>query len=235
MNINISQIRAKARYLLDDNIFGKDWLKSVFVHILMTVIILSTGGVLYTLSNEKLLPFLMDLVGDISVVLKYGIPAVLDFVEILLLYIIIGPVSVGLAYVYLDLIRGEGTVKIKKFFYGFKNFIGNFILGFMYMLQVGLWTVFFIVPGIYVAYSYALIFYVKSDHPEYRWKECFDESERLMEGRRWQLFKLQISHIGWVIVGLAFVLIGSFWAAPYLETSTAIFYEEAKAARYARS
>ena len=231
MNLKTSQIRAKARYLLDDNIFGKDWLKSVFVHILMTVIIWATGGVLYQLSNEKLLPFLMDLVGDKSVILQYGIPAVLDFIELLLLYVIIGPISVGLAYVHLDLVQGTGTVKIKKFFYGFKNFFGNFILGFMYVLQVGLWTCFFIVPGIYVSYSYALIFHIKSEHPEYRWKQCFDESERLMEGRRWELFKLQISHIGWVIVGLAFVLVGAFWATPYIQTSTAIFYETVRSER----
>ena len=82
-----------------------------------------------------------------------------------------------------------------------------------------------------MAYTYALVFHVKADHPEYSWKYCFDESERLMEGRRFKLFKLQISHIGWFIVGTAFVIIGSFWAEPYLQTSTAIFYEEAKASR----
>ena len=231
MNIKNSQIRAHARYLLDDNIFGKDWTKSAFIHILMIIITGSTGGVLYQLSNAYLLPFIMGKVGGMSQVLDYGLPLVIDFFEILLLNIFIGPISVGIAAVHLDLVRGDGSVKIKNFFYGFKNFMGNFILGFMYALQVALWCLFFVIPGIYVSYSYALVFFVKKDHPEYRWKECMDESERLMEGNRWKLFKLQLSHMGWIIVGLAFVLIGTFWAIPYFQTSTAIFYEEAKAAR----
>lgn len=228
MNYKNKQIRAQARLLLDDNIFGKDWMKSAFIHILMFIILMSTGGVLYQLSNTVLQPFLMDLFGDRSVILFYGIPVILEFFEMLLLNILIGPVSVGLASVHLDLVRGDGTVKISKFLYGFKSFFENFILGFMYTLQVALWSVFLIIPGIYFAYSYALIYHVKKDHPEYRWKQCFDESERLMEGHRWELFKLQMGHIGWLLAGLAFVLIGAFWALPYLQTSTAIFYEDLK-------
>ena len=99
----------------------------------------------------------------------------------------------------------------------------------MYALQVFLWTLFFVVPGVYVAYSYALVFHIKKDNPDFRWKQCFDESERLMEGNRWRLFKLQVSHLGWIIAGLAFVLVGAAWALPYLQTSTAIFYEDVKA------
>ena len=228
MNIKNSQIRAHARYLLDDNIFGKDWLKSAFIHILMIIITISTGGVLFQLSNAHLLPFVMGKIGGISQVLDFGLPLVIDFIEVLLLNILIGPISVGIASVHIDLIRGDGTVKISRFFDGFKNFFGNFILGFMYTLQVVLWSLFFVIPGVYVAYSYALIFHIKRDHPEYRWKQCMDESERMMEGRRWKLFTLQISHLGWIIVGLAFVLVGTFWAMPYFQTSTAIFYEEAK-------
>ena len=135
------------------------------------------------------------------------------------------PFKVGVAAVYTDLVRTGEKVKIGKMFYGFKNFVSNVLLGVMYTIQIVVWSIFFIVPGIYVAYSYALVFYVKRDHPDFRWKQCFDESERLMDGNRWNLFKLQMGHIGYFIIGLAFVGIGAFWAAPYLNTSTAIFYE----------
>ena len=231
MNLKNKEIRAHARRLLDDNVFGKDWMKGAFVHILVDLIILGVGHIAHTVLTDLVLSSLLNLVEGKSVILFYGLPFIFVFIELLALCLIIGPVQVGIATVYLDLIRGEGKVKIGKLFLGFKNFVGNFILGVMYVLQVTLWSLFLVIPGIYVAYSYALVFHIKKDHPEYRWKQCLDESERLMDGNRWRLFKLQLSHIGWFIVGLAFVGIGAYWAEPYLDTSTAIFYEDVRLER----
>lgn len=230
MNLTNSQIRAKARRLLDDNVFGKDWLKSVLIFFVEVIIVACTGGLLYILSNAFLLPFLLKYLGNISPILNIVIRVVLEIIEVLLLNIFIGPLSIGLCTVFLDLVRGDGTIKIKKFFCGFKNIVDNFMIGFMYTLHITLWSLFFIFPGIYVYYSYALAFYVKKDHPDYNWKECFDESERLMDGNRWKLFKLRISFIGWILLGaFAFCGLGSFWVAPYINASTAIFYDQVKA------
>ena len=146
----------------------------------------------------------------------------------LILCAIWGPLSVGAAAVYIDLVRGDGNIRIRKYFCGFRHFIENTVIAIMYVLQVVLWSLFFIIPGIYVSYSFALVFHIKRDHPEYRWKQCFDESENLMRGNRFKLFKLQISHIGWFLLGLAFLLIGSYWTMPYYNTSIAIFYEEVR-------
>ncbi len=232
MNLTNKQIRKKARYLLDENIFGKDWLKSILVTLIMMVIVSATGGVLFFLSNTYLLPFLLKQFGHISPILLYGIPIVLEIIEILALNIFIGPLSVGLASVHLDLVRGDGNIRIRRFFDGFKNFIDNFQIGFMYTLHITLWTLLFIFPGIYVSYSYAMAFYIKKDHPDYRWQDCFDESERLMEGNRWRLFKLQISFIGWLLLGsVAFFGLGTIWVAPYQSVSNAVFYETIKAER----
>ena len=228
MNIKNSQIRAHARHLLDDNIFGKDWLRGVLVVILMAATNFFIYELLLTIAGVITAALLLAAAALESVVLEYIILVFVYAVAMLLAFGITGPLNVGIATVYTDLVRNGENVRIGKFFCGFKNFFSNAILAIMYNLIVVLWSVFFIIPGIYVAYSYALAFHVRADHPEYRWKQCLDESERLMEGNRWKLFKLQFSHIGWFIIGLAFAGIGTFWAVPYLETSTAILYEEAK-------
>lgn len=230
MHTKHSQIRARARQLLDDNIFGNDWIKGALFQFLLDLFTVAIGVGLFPLTS-LIIVNLVNLVGDKSIILVYAIPVIFYFFDLLLLFIIIGPFRVGSAAVYTDLVRNGDGVKIHKFFYGFKNFFANFILGVMYVIQVSLWSVFFVIPGIYVAYSYALVFHVKRDHPEYSWKYCFDESERLMDGKRFKLFKLQISHLGWFIVGGAFLGVGMYWAEPYLETSVALFYEEAKASR----
>ena len=138
MNSKNSQIRVQARYLLDDNIFGKDWTKAAFVHILVDVIIGLIGGGLFTALNSSVVPYLMNLVIDKSIILYYSIPVFIALLELLVLYSLIGPIEIGFAAVYMNLVKGEGKVTIRKFFTGFKSFFANAILGFMFMLQVAL-------------------------------------------------------------------------------------------------
>ena len=233
MNKN-SQIRAHARHLLDDNILGKDWLKGVLVIFVMAITEYLIVQVLLSIAGAILVGLLLATAALESVVLEYLIAMFVYGAAIFIAYGIMGPLNVGIAAVYTNLVRNGERIRIKNFFYGFKGFFSNAILAIMYNIVVALWSLFFVIPGIYVAYSYALVFHVKRDHPEYRWKQCFDESERLMEGNRWKLFKLQISHLGWFIIGLAFVGIGAFWAVPYLEASTAVFYEQVRLERGAR-
>ena len=233
MYLTNSQIRTKARRLLDDNIFGKDWLKSALLSTITLLIVIATGGALYSLFDKIITPFIMRLIESNKNLSESFLPDVVYFilqvVEALLLAIPTGPILVGIASAHLDLVRGEGTIRIHKFFDGFKELVDNFQIGFMYVLNVVLWGLLFIVPGVMIAYSYSMAFYVKKDNPHYTWRECFDESERIMEGNRWRLFKLHCNFLGWLLLGiLAFLGIGLLWVIPYISVSTAVFYEEAK-------
>ena len=234
MNIKNSQFRAHARRLLDDNIFGKDWLKGVFVVLLMTLTHLALTEVFAALAGVITVALLVPVAAVESVVLEYIVIIVVYAMAMFIAFGLMGPLNVGVAAVYINLVRNDEKIRIKNFFCGFKKFVSSAVLSLMYTLVVTLWTLFFIVPGIYVAYSYALVFHVKSDNPTWGWKQCFDESERLMEGNRLKLFKLQISHLGWFIIGLAFVGVGALWAVPYVESSTAVFYEQVRLERGSR-
>lgn len=226
MYLTNAQIRTKARRLLDDNIFGKDWLKSAFISTLMILIIIATSGSLIMLSNKFVDPFLNSIITDPSIL--FAAEILLYVVDVLFIFVPIGPISVGLSSLHMDLVRGSGAIRISKFFDGFKGIIDNFQIGFMYALNIVLWSLLGIFPGIYFGYSYSMAFYIRKDHPEYTWRECFDESERIMEGNRWRLFKLHCNFIGWFLLGFAFAGIGLLWVLPYVSVSTAVFYEEAK-------
>ena len=231
MNLTNKQIRAKARFLLDENVFGKDWLKSVLAHIVMMAVDSGIGGLLSTLVSA--------LIGVLSVLILTYIPdsIVLPIIVYVLLYAVVfiltmgisGVLNAGLASLHTDLVRNGDHVRVRRIFDGFKSFGGNFVLGLMTALNVILWSFVFIIPGIYVSFSYALVFHVKKDHPDFTWRECLDESERLMEGNRWRLFKLNFSFMGWALLGgLLFFGVGTLWVTPYIQTSFAIFYEEVK-------
>jgi uncharacterized membrane protein len=213
--------------LLDDNIFGKDWVKSAILSTFVLAIFAGIIGASIYLSIAFIAPFLASVITDASILFAANV--LLVILNVLVVFIPLGPVMVGMSAVHLDLVRGSGAIKITKFFNGFSEVVDNFQIGFMYALHIIVWGFLFIIPGILVGYSYSMAFYVKRDNPEYTWRECFDESERIMEGNRWRLFKLHCNFIGWYLVGiLAFLGVGLLWVAPYVSVSTAVFYEEAK-------
>lgn len=67
-------------------------------------------------------------------------------------------------------------------------------------IYVFLWSMLLIVPGILAAYSYSMADYLLSRNPQMGVSEALRESKRLMYGRRWRLFCLEISFIGWMIL-----------------------------------
>ena len=138
----------------------------------------------------------------------------------------------GTAHVFLQLIRGQkNKIEIADLFKGTDHFGDLVILSILQTLFTFLWGLLFIIPGIVKSYAYAMATYLKYDHPEYDWRKCLDESQRWMDGYKWQLFCLDLSFIGWYFVGLLCCGIGTLWVTPYHEAARANFYENLRAIR----
>ncbi len=143
--------------------------------------------------------------------------------------ILSGPISVGIAFVFLKLVRFGEEITLENAFNGVKkNISDNILLGLIYNVFIILWSLLFVIPGIIKSYSYSMCFYIKNDHPEYDWKKCLDESKKMMDGNKWKLFCLDLSFIGWIIVGFLCLGIGTLWVSAYINASHAIFYNELK-------
>lgn len=142
--------------------------------------------------------------------------------------ILMGPVSFGLAVVFLKKARGGGKIAFEDLFCGFDNFGETLTLGFMQMIIPFLWGL-IPIAGIYFSirksYSFAMAMYIKVDNPSADWRECLDRSTLMMEGHRWELFCLQLSFLGWMIVGALACGLGTLWVEPYQEAAVANFYE----------
>ena len=174
------------------------------------------GGGLFE-NNWLMAVVVVLIVGAIS-----GISAYIPFASIILS----GPLAVGSALVFLKLVRTGEKIVIEDTFNGFKNFTENLLLGLISTLFIFLWTLLFIIPGIVKSYAYSMCFYIKNDHPEYDWKKCLDESQKMMNGNKWRLFCLDLSFIGWMILGALCFGIGTLWVSAYMTSSRAIFYNE---------
>ncbi len=80
----------------------------------------------------------------------------------------------------------------------------------------------FIIPGIVASYKYRMAIYIQIDNPEYSASECIRISKEMMMGHKAELFVLELSFIGWAL--LTIIPFVSLYVLPYIETTTANFY-----------
>ena len=145
-------------------------------------------------------------------------------------FILMGPITVGICSYYIKLIRtGNSEEDLGAMFDGFKTGFGdNMVSGILVTIFTFLWSLLFIIPGIVKSYSYAMAFYIRNDHPEYTATEAITKSREMMRGYKGKLFLLDLSFIGWIIVGALCCGIGTLWVYPYMEMARAHFYQELK-------
>ena len=123
---------------------------------------------------------------------------------------------------------GDNRLTNNSFSLAFGNWlhvVWGMILSTIYIF---LWTLLLIIPGIIKSYSYALTPYILVEHPEMSANEAIEESMRLMDGHKFDLFYLQLSFIGWAILSILSLGLGVFWLIPYQMTAQAAFYRDIK-------
>ena len=212
MQLN-SELRAQARERLE----GK-WGTFVLMTFLMLVIqtILQIPGYIGSL---------LEILSPENVLASLSFSNISNILSLLAL-----PLSWGLT---VSLLRNhrEESVDLENLFDGFRGgrYTRVFCALFLVNLFTFLWALLLIIPGIMKAFSYALTPYIIMDEPELTARQAITRSCEIMEGRRWKLFCLYLSFIGWGILSLLTFGIGFLWLVPYMNASIAAFYEDARA------
>lgn len=93
-------------------------------------------------------------------------------------------------------------------------------------LFVGLWSLLFVIPGIIKSYEYRMVPYLLAEDPYMDSKDAFAESKAMMDGNKWNAFVLDLSFLGWAILGvITFGILQIFWVGPYIYTTDAALYQ----------
>ena len=141
-----------------------------------------------------------------------------------------GPFLFGFYRLTTNVVRGKKDENIGELFCAFKgHFSRAMLVHLMTYLFTILWTLLFIIPGIVKYYSYSMAQYILQDDPTKSWKQCIDESRKMMDGHKGQLFCLDLSFIGWMLLGFLCCCIGVVFVYPYHEVARANFYMALKA------
>ena len=138
-----------------------------------------------------------------------------------------GAFSLGFSGYFLKRIRGE-EILLGNIFDGFKRFGTAFAISFLSALQIILWSLLLIIPGIIKAFGYSMAYYIAHDNPGIYSSEALEKSQIMMKGHKFKLFLLELSFIGWILLGSLPLGIGLLWVYPYMNLSMANFYENLK-------
>ena len=95
---------------------------------------------------------------------------------------------------------------------------------FLKNLYIFLWSLLFIIPGIIKAYAYRMVPYIMTDNPEMQAAEAISLSRKMMKGQKWKAFVLDLSFIGWYLLGALAFGIGALFVNPYKFSTDAQLY-----------
>lgn len=110
--------------------------------------------------------------------------------------------------------------------YGFTE--GNYLNIVKTMLWRGflnfLWFLLLIIPGIVKAYAYRMVPYILADNPNIGYNRAVQLSLQMTEGEKMDMFVLDLSFIGWYILGTLLFLVGVIFVMPYENATKAELY-----------
>ena len=157
-------------------------------------------------------------------------PAILHLIG-LVLFILALPLTWGYQTLFLGAVRG-GDATAKDMFEGYNKELFSRVLTttLLYYVYVFLWSLLLLIPGCIKSYSYAMTPYILKDNPEMKNNAAIEESMRMMDGHKLELFMLDLSFIGWAILSILTCCIGFLWLVPYMNMARVNFYEDLKKA-----
>lgn len=219
MSINRLAIKNNARILLSRS---KPSPFLVFLAYYVITYILET--LVYSVSGQfEVMAQMMQeyTMGNFNFIPTMPQPTTASSLILVAIYLMMLMLSAGLTIYFFNICSGRKG-SFGNLFDGFAIF-GKIIL--LYILQfifVFLWSLLFIIPGIIASYRYRMAFYIMLDHPEYSPIECIRQSKAMMNGRKGELFILDLSFLGWYL--LALVPFVTIFVTPYTSMTYINYY-----------
>ncbi|MFD0960720.1 DUF975 family protein [Paenibacillus chungangensis] len=89
-----------------------------------------------------------------------------------------------------------------------------------------LWTLLFIIPGIVKSYAYSQVPFILADNPNIGYRRAVDLSNSMTRGHKFRIFVLDLSFLGWILLGLLALFVGVLFVWPYINATKAELYLE---------
>lgn len=225
------EIKQNAREALSGN-----WFSAVIAGFIATVLgaVSMSGGVSFSFNFTSEKSF-EESAGQlnipeevlVTIALVLAVVAIVASVYAVIQLIVGSVVSIGYAEFNINIVESEDP-SISTLFSNFDRSKTAIWARILRSIKIALWTLLFVIPGIVASYKFALMEFVLADNPEMSAREALKESKELMSGNKWRLFCLQLSFIGWYLLGILTLGIAFIWIVPYQQASYAEFYRDVR-------
>lgn len=171
--------------------------------------------------SRNFLPF--DL--TIEHIAIYGSIVILVILSVIALRIFLGyPLEVGGRRFFVKSALYEDSDGCFKYAFDRENYMG--IIGTMLLkgIQNFLWYLLLIIPGIIKYYAYSMVPYILADNPNIGAREAINMSIEMTNGHKFDMFVLDLSFLGWYILGLLLFGVGVLFVLPYDNATKAELY-----------
>ena len=224
---NSKEVRARAW----ESLKGKYWL--AFAVILVAGFIGSIGDIFVSFGQRlgevlgMVEPAELDSTMAIGALVFSGVVIISAIIGGLYSIFVTDALTVGTCNYFIK--NTDSKPSFKDIFSGFKVKYGRNIGTLLLVgIKTVLWTLLFIIPGIIKSFEYAIIPYILADDPEISTNDAFKKAKQMMNGNKWRLFKLEFSFIGWFLLCVLTLGIGTLFLIPYVNAANAEFYVELK-------
>ena len=221
------ELRARAW----NSLKGKYW-KALLVALVMGVLVSAGTGFVSAAQSMTSIANMVD-PSQMDDTMKLGAlvisvgALVLSVIGLLLSIFVGNAATVGQAHYFVK--NTYANPSFADAFSGFKvNYRRNIGTLLVMGIKLALWSLLFAIPGIIKSFEYAMIPYILADDPEISSKDAFKKARAMMKGNKWRLFKLNFSYIGWDILCVLTLGLGTFFLLPYINAANAEFYAELK-------
>ena len=203
----------------------------------VTVLVTLIYGFLAADYSDRVFDFVKESLSDNPVemwgpvawtILAVGVTIILIWTVIMILVrIFIGNmIEIGSMRYYLE--NSEKKSSLGLILYGFQSghYGKNTLTLFLRDLYSVLWTLLLIVPGIIKSLEYSMIPYILAENPQMSRKRAFELSKAMMDGQKWDAFVLDLSFVGWFILGgITLGVVDVMYTNPYVNTTWAELYK----------
>ena len=228
MFIERSEVKLRSRQIIRDS--NPKVLTASLIVLALSVLFTVLSNRLVGVSSDQAMRYLQYMQSGnteaaISYMLSFSPKPGAQLVDLLLSCV---NIIIGLGFIIFLLNTLRGTAPdlgnlLDGFGYWWKVLVLDLVCG----LLVALWSLLFIIPGIVAAYRYSMANYLLITRPELGIMDCIRESKRLTSGWKAEIFKLDLSFLGWWLLGLVPVLgwVLLIWVIPYRNLSMLQYFE----------
>ncbi len=122
-------------------------------------------------------------------------------------------------YVYIKMSKSPDPIYGKDFIQGFSNWARAILAGLWELLWTFLWMLLFIIPGFVKHYAYSQTKYLVTEFENLSVTKALRVSMAITRGHKADLFVMDLSFLGWMILAMIPCGLGLLWLVPYREMS----------------